>query len=131
MASASPVAHPYSWSDTALPFELGMRPHGYILTAFLVVLVSVALKLTKKDDIPFINPPTWSRPRPLARMDFLKTGMQVFDKARSSVADKPYRVLSEDGDLTVLPSRFAHIIRNENDLSFGEFIKAVRTRDPI
>ncbi|KAK7718583.1 hypothetical protein SLS64_002540 [Diaporthe eres] len=101
-----------------------MRPHGYILTAFLVVLVSVALKLTKKDDIPFINPPTWFHPRPLARMDFLKTGMQVFDKARSSVADKPYRVLSDDGDLTVLPSRFAHCIRNENDLDFGEFIKA-------
>ncbi|KAK7735828.1 hypothetical protein SLS63_003789 [Diaporthe eres] len=102
-----------------------MRPHGYILTAFLVVLVSVALKLTKKDDIPFINPPTWFHPRPLARMDFLKTGMQVFDKARSSVADKPYRVLSDDGDLTVLPSRFAHCIRNENDLDFGEFIKAI------
>lgn len=129
MASTSPVALPFSWSDTALPFSLGMRPYGYIFTAFLVVLVSVALKLTKKDDIPFINPPTWFHPRPLARMDFLKTGMQVFDKARSSVADKPYRVLSDDGDLTVLPSRFAHSIRNENDLNFGEFIKAARTRD--
>lgn len=61
-------------------------------------------------------------------MDFLKTGMSVFDKAkRSSVADKPFKVLSENGDLTVLPQRFAQSIRNENDLSFGAFIKAVRS----
>ncbi|EQB49230.1 hypothetical protein CGLO_11455 [Colletotrichum gloeosporioides Cg-14] len=57
-------------------------------------------------------------------MDFLKTGMSVLDKAKSSVADKPFRVLSENGDLTVLPPRFAHSIRNENDLNFGAFIKA-------
>ncbi|KAF0317432.1 cytochrome p450 monooxygenase [Colletotrichum asianum] len=126
MASSSPVAHPSSWADTALPLGLELRPHGYIITASLVVLVtSVAFKLAKRDNsIPFVDPPTWLRPRPLARMDFLKTGMSVLDKAKSAVADKPFRVLSENGDLTVLPPRFAHSIRNEDDLNFGAFIKA-------
>ncbi|KAJ0384391.1 hypothetical protein COL922a_008446 [Colletotrichum nupharicola] len=126
MASSSPVAHPYSWTDTALPLGLELRPHRYIITAFLVVLVtSVAFTLAKRDNsIPFVDPPTWLRPRPLARMDFLKTGMSVLDKAKSAVADKPCRVLSENGDLTVLPPRFAHSIRNEDDLNFGAFIKA-------
>ncbi|KAF4926177.1 Cytochrome P450 monooygenase 1 [Colletotrichum viniferum] len=126
MASSSPVAHPSSWADTALPLGLELQPHGYIITAFLVVLVtSVACKLAKRDNsIPFVDPPTWLRPRPLARMDFLKTGVSVLDKAKSAVADKPFRVLSENGDLTVLPPRFAHSIRNEDDLNFGAFIKA-------
>ncbi|KAI8247611.1 Cytochrome P450 monooygenase 2 [Colletotrichum sp. SAR 10_98] len=126
MASSSPVAHPSSWTDTALPLGLELRPHGYIITAFLVVLVtSVAFKLAKRDNsIPFVDPPTWLRPRPLARMDFLKTGMNVLDKAKSAVVDKPFKVLSENGDLTVLPPRFAHSIRNEDDLNFGAFIKA-------
>ncbi|KAI8267504.1 Cytochrome P450 monooygenase 2 [Colletotrichum sp. SAR11_239] len=126
MASSSPVAHPSSWTDTALPLGLELRPHGYIITAFLVVLVtSVAFKLAKRDNsITFVDPPTWLRPRPLARMDFLKTGMNVLDKAKSAVVDKPFKVLSENGDLTVLPPRFAHSIRNEDDLNFGAFIKA-------
>lgn len=127
MASSSPVTHPYSRTNTALPLGLELRPYSYIITAFLVVLV--AFRLAKRDNsIPFVDPPTWLRPRPLARMDFLKTGMSVFDKAkRSSVADKPFKVLSENGDLTVLPQRFAQSIRNENNLSFGAFIKAVRS----
>ncbi|KAI8171865.1 Cytochrome P450 monooygenase 2 [Colletotrichum sp. SAR 10_75] len=126
MASSSPIAHPSSWTDTTLPLGLELRPHGYIITAFLVVLVtSVAFKLAKRDSsIPFVDPPTWLRPRPLARMDFLKTGMSVLDKAKTAVADKPFKVLSENGDLTVLPPRFAHSIRNEDDLNFGAFIKA-------
>ncbi|KAF9880859.1 cytochrome p450 monooxygenase [Colletotrichum karsti] len=57
-------------------------------------------------------------------MDFLRTGMKVIDKARSRNSETPFRVLSENGDLTVLPPRFAHSIRNEDNLSFGEFIKA-------
>ncbi|KAH8745355.1 cytochrome P450 monooxygenase-like protein [Diaporthe sp. PMI_573] len=123
MASTSPVAQPNSWPDTALPLGLEMPPHGYILTAFLVFLVCVALKLSNKDDIPFVNPPRWFRPQPLARMDFFKTGMQVLSKARSTVADKPFKVLSEVGYVTVLPPRFAHSIRNEKDLSFADVVK--------
>lgn len=100
-----------------------MAPHGYVLTALLVVLACVALKLSNKDDIPLVNPPRWFRPEALARMDFFKTGMQVLSKARSTVADKPFKVLSEGGYVTVLPPRFAHTIRNEKDLSFADAIK--------
>jgi hypothetical protein len=102
-----------------------MAPHGYILTAFLVVLACVALKLSNKNDIPFVNPPGWFRPIPLARMDFFKTGMQVLSKAKSTVADKPFKLLSEAGYVTVLPPRFAHSIRNEKDLSFADVVKIV------
>jgi hypothetical protein len=129
MASTSPVAHRNSWPDTALPSGLETPPLGYILTAVLVVVACVALRLTKKDDIPFINPPKWFRLRSLARMDFLETGMQVFDKAKSTVPDKPFKVLYESGDVTVLPPRFAHSIRNEKDLSFAEAVKKVCVPD--
>lgn len=129
MASTSPLAEPNSWPDTDLPSGLEMAPHGYILTAFLVVLVYVALKLSKKNDIPFVNPPRWFRPRPLAQIDFFKTGMQVLSRARSTVAYKPFKVLSEVGPVTVLPPRFAHSIRNESDLSFADDFKAVGSPD--
>lgn len=125
MASTSPVAQPNSWPDTALPSGLEMAPHGYVLTAVLVVLAYVALKLGSKSEVPFVNPPRWFRPQPLARLDFFKTGMQVLSRAKSTVADKPFKVLSEVGPVTVLPTRFAHSIRNEKDLSFGDVIKAV------
>lgn len=129
MASTSPLAKPNSWPDTDLPSRLEIAPHGYILTALLVVLAYLALKLNNKNDVPFVNPPRWYRPRPLAQIDFFKTGMQVLSRARSTVADKPFKVLSEVGPVTVLPPRFAHSIRNESNLSFAEVVKAVGSPD--
>ncbi|KAK1624614.1 cytochrome P450 [Colletotrichum phormii] len=124
MASSSPIASAFSWPGKENNPNSTIQPYGYIATAVLVIIFSLLLKVSKHDDLPLFQPtPKWFRPTFLAQMDFFKTGKDLIAKGRATLPDKPYKVLSESGEILVLPPRFANVIRNEEGLDFGAVIR--------
>ncbi|KXH57510.1 ent-kaurene oxidase [Colletotrichum salicis] len=123
MASSSPVASAFSWLGNENNTNSTIQPYGYIATAVLVIIFSLLLKVSKHDDLPLFQPtPKWFRPTFLAQMEFFKTGKDLIAKGRATLPDKPYKVLSESGEILVLPPRFANVIYNEEGLDFGAVI---------
>ncbi|KAI3558777.1 ent-kaurene oxidase [Colletotrichum abscissum] len=123
MASSSPIASAFSWLGKENSPSPPIQPYGYIATAFLVVVFSIFLKVSKHDDVPLLQPPPkWFRPTFLAQIEFFKTGKELIARGRATLRDKPYKVLAESGEIIVLPTRFANVIRNEEGLSFGAVI---------
>ncbi|KAJ3940419.1 uncharacterized protein N0V96_009417 [Colletotrichum fioriniae] len=123
MASSSPVASAFSWLGKDNSPNSTIQPYGYIATAFLVVVFSILLTVSKHDDLPLLQPPPkWFRPTFLAQIEFFKIGKELIAKGRATLSGKPYKVLTESGEILVLPTRFANVIRNEEGLSFGAII---------
>jgi hypothetical protein len=52
------------------------------------------------------------------RQDFFRNALSYFDQGVNLFPGKPFKVLADHGDLTVLPASWAHDIRNEPNLSF-------------
>ncbi|UQC91170.1 ent-kaurene oxidase [Colletotrichum lupini] len=129
MASSSPIASAFSWLGKENSPSPTIQPYGYIATAFLVVVFSIFLKVFKHDDLPLLQPPPkWFRPTFLAQIEFFKTGKELIARGRATLRDKPYKVLAESGEIIVLPTRFANVIRNEEGLSFGAVIMRVSSQ---
>ncbi|KAF4780766.1 ent-kaurene oxidase [Colletotrichum scovillei] len=123
MASSSPIASAFSWLGKENSPSPTIQPYGYIATALLVVVFSILLKVSKHDDLPLLQPPPkWFRPTFLAQIEFFKIGKELISKGRATLPGKPYKILSDSGEVLVLPTRFANVIRNEEDLSFGAVV---------
>lgn len=126
MASSSPIASAFSWLGKENSPSPTIQPYGYIATALLVVVFSILLKVSKHDDLPLLQPPPkWFRPTFLAQIEFFKIGKELISKGRATLPGKPYKILSDSGEVLVLPTRFANVIRNEEDLSFGAVVMRV------
>ncbi|WQF87931.1 Putative cytochrome P450 [Colletotrichum destructivum] len=75
---------------------------------------------TKTNDLPMINAPRFWEPRLLVQLSFLF-------KARKLVAEglklqRAFRILTDIGVITVLPSEFADEIRSDSRLSYPQVI---------
>jgi hypothetical protein len=55
----------------------------------------------------------------------MKDGRKTIHDARKRYGRQPYRVLTDTGELLVLPPDYSITIRNENGLSFGTAIEKV------
>ncbi|KAK5997605.1 Cytochrome P450 monooxygenase hepE [Cladobotryum mycophilum] len=92
----------------------------YVATAFLGVLLAYIWLASSSDikKLPSINPVGLFGSETEAKRQFLLSSTHLFKKARELFPDQPYRMLTDLGDVVVLPHRLVDEIRNEAKLSF-------------
>ncbi|KAJ3533613.1 hypothetical protein NM208_g7907 [Fusarium decemcellulare] len=105
-------------ADTRLSQVLAhVQPVHIVVALLVIVLISVASSSRKKE-VTIVNPPAWFEPRLYKQLGFVKHGLEIMDNARQRFSGKPFRVLTETGEVTVLAPTFAHEIRNHPSLNF-------------
>ncbi|PVH91565.1 cytochrome P450 monooxygenase-like protein [Periconia macrospinosa] len=107
-------------------------------TGSILIIATIGLILLnrKSSNVPLANPPSTFGLRILKQFDFFQNGMQIYNSSRKKFAGKPFRLLTGLGDVIILPPRFAHTIRNNENLSFSkaafnDFHGTVPGFDPI
>jgi hypothetical protein len=93
-----------------------------ILLATAIVTLAFLFMKRDKSDIPHFNPPGWFSLVTFSQIEAAKNGMELFTKAKKRFHDAPFRMIKDNGDMLILPPRFANTIRNEVDLDFAKAI---------
>ncbi|KAF7590698.1 hypothetical protein BBP40_002534 [Aspergillus hancockii] len=101
--------------ETLNPFLIG-------LFTVVVACLWIGLSARPQSNIPLANPSTISHLKFSKQLELLRSGMQILSQCRDRYNGKPFRLLTELGDVVVLPPRFAHLRRNEASLDFGAAI---------
>ncbi|KAF4635600.1 hypothetical protein G7Y89_g2493 [Cudoniella acicularis] len=103
----------------------------YILTAFLFLLILYSLQ-GPKSNLPFLNPRRtfeFSNVRP--KKEFIVGANEMIGKWFNQNPDKPTRVTTDAGVMTLLPPKFADEIKNNGVLDFEGFAhKAYHSQFP-
>jgi cytochrome P450 monooxygenase-2 len=62
----------------------------------------------------------------MAQIEFIqKSGRDIFEQSKKKFAGTPFRLITEWGEVLILPTSFAQEIRNEESLSFGKTVEMV------
>ncbi|KAM3074076.1 hypothetical protein ACMFMG_008689 [Clarireedia jacksonii] len=112
---------PLKSSIVLFPNSLPPLALNPITTSILLAAVLAILFLSRKSsNLPHANPPSWFSPTIIMQLDAGKRGMDILDDGRKRFPDRAFRMINNNGEIIVLPSRFAHVIRNEEGLSFAD-----------
>lgn len=113
------------------PFEYpdGTRDVVFAVT-FAVSLIWIAthgLPWLKTSPFPLINDKkrgefTYAR----ARKEFMFGARQLIEKGLKLAPGQPFRIMGDVGEIFILPSKYAHEIRNHGGVSFGKAAARVR-----
>ena len=137
-----------SWADLSRYLDPGLYAlSAWIATSLLIVLVSYFRSWNCLTVYPlFKRKSSWGPSRASERQDFIANAREIvqlgFKKVelltsyvisketvtnalRQFGTSKPFRVMSDLGEMLILPPTFANDIRNEEGLSFTEFLKEV------
>lgn len=114
------LAYP-SWTQMPLIFPptLSIPVATFVTAVFLVSILVYSLQEDKFSKLPLVNPRKpfeFSDSR--AKHGFAAHSYEILARGFSTRGDKPFRVISDAGDTTVLSPRFANEIRNDSRLSF-------------
>ncbi|KAI8648050.1 Gibberellin cluster-C20-oxidase [Fusarium sp. Ph1] len=98
---------------------------GIYLAAFALALAPVALSLQRSRNdkgqaVPLANPSGSLFARNRTRRNFVKLSREILAKARSRFPDQPFRLITDWGEVLILPPEFADEIRNDPRLSFSK-----------
>lgn len=115
-------------SSSSLPDFLSEPSFTTIKQAFPVIttisLAIVALisfvVFTQRSKYPIANAPAWLELTTLRRMKYMKDGHTVLDNALKQYGEKPFKLLTNSGMVTVFPPEYANMIRNERQLVFAK-----------
>ncbi|KAK2752693.1 hypothetical protein FQN54_008071 [Arachnomyces sp. PD_36] len=123
-----PLIFPFSpnhgWATLS---QFGLDNHeraAYLTTAALLVLTGSFLWLLSSYSrpsvrkLPSINPVPWFGSSTEAKKAFLTSSTRLFSKARVLFPNQAYRMLTDLGDVLVIPRQLIDEIRNESKLSF-------------
>lgn len=111
-------------------------PDGYIsrlpVSTYPLVLALIVgtlvvhhffINTTKKAKFPLLNPAEGFELIDTARRrHFAANSVELLKKGQIQHAQQPYNILSDTGELTVLPPSMAHSIRNDPGLHFMSFL---------
>lgn len=103
-----------------------------VLAIGFIGFLSIWLFLSTKrhQTIPLINSPKWFEPTSIrAKLAFTLNARKWLTQGVET--GKPFRVVTDIGELTVLPSRFARELRADPRLDFPTVIKRVMHRPPF
>ncbi|GIZ49122.1 hypothetical protein CKM354_001216100 [Cercospora kikuchii] len=94
-----------------------------VVTIILAGLIVICLRFfEERSQYPLANPPRWYQIRFFKQLEFLTKGSEILSETRKRYGDKPYRLLTELGEVLVLPPGSAQLIRNEEQLDFSAAI---------
>ncbi|OWY55966.1 cytochrome P450 monooxygenase-like protein [Alternaria alternata] len=85
----------------------------------VVALISLAIITSNKSKIPLSNPPDRFHTAFSRQVEFITHGLEVVENARKRYGKQPYRLITNVGEMLVLPPSYAQTIRNEKSLHFG------------
>ncbi|KAK2010447.1 hypothetical protein LZ32DRAFT_378730 [Colletotrichum eremochloae] len=91
-------------------------PYLLLLLAFILPVTWI---LVKDTNIPLANKPKWFQTRIGKQFAFLSNGQDTFQHYKSAYPGRRFRLLTDKGELVVLPQSYAATIRNESSLDFG------------
>lgn len=99
----------------------------------IALAVVIALLVFSRDtsNIPHANPPSWSSPMALLQTDAIERGLDILYNAKKRFPESVFRMIHVNGEITVLPPRFANPIRNEKGLSFARSVSNVGQMTPM
>lgn len=100
-----------AWSKTLIA-TVGVT----ILSLFLISL------WPDKSGYPLVNPPRLFQPQVFKKLEFLQNGIHTLYEAKKKYAGRPFRMITELGEILVLSPSHIQMMRNEADLSFSEVI---------
>nr|CAP07651.1 P450 monooxygenase [Sphaceloma manihoticola] len=102
-------------------FDIGehLRVSVILLLTTVVLLLVFSLKARKKSLLPLVNGNRWTDPLGIeAKKKFMTSARSIIAEQLEKAPGKPFRVVSDVGELVVLPPEFAPEIRNHKDFSF-------------
>ncbi|KAJ4037574.1 hypothetical protein NW756_012268 [Fusarium oxysporum] len=103
----------------------GSQPLSFYVAIFIFTLVPWAIrfswpKLRKGSVVPLANPPESLFGTGKTRRSFVKLSREILAKARNLFPDEPFRLITDWGEVLILPPEFADEIRNDPRLSFSK-----------
>lgn len=107
----------------ASPYAL-TPSHYVVLLTVLITSISI-LSSGRKTKIPLLNGPAWWQPTLMKKLEYLKSGMGTLAEGRAKSKGKAFRLITELGDMLILPNRYCNEIRNNLDLNFRQAIMEV------
>ncbi|KAF2258815.1 cytochrome P450 monooxygenase-like protein [Lojkania enalia] len=117
MHSPVTIPPPSSWLSTTSVQLATVQIPLWISTSILCVLIFyISRSLSNRSALPLVNAPKWFQPEVVEQISFVKNGLKILSEGRSYFGDKPFRMITHMGEVTVLPPSFASIIRNEESL---------------
>ncbi|KAL2272521.1 hypothetical protein FJTKL_06514 [Diaporthe vaccinii] len=119
MVPSSPLPSSFA-SD---PWTRGIQP----LPAFLITIVLVAITVllsfrshSNLDDVPILNSGKGFSPMKIAsKRDFVFKSKEILARGRRLFAGKPYRLITDLGEIIFLPIELCEEVKNDARLSFG------------
>ncbi|KAH6956090.1 cytochrome P450 monooxygenase [Fusarium avenaceum] len=93
------------------------------ISLFFLIPAAVLVSWTGQADdhgVPLANPPGSRFKTNRARRNFVKLSKEILAKARTLFPDQPFRLMTDWGEVLILPPQFAAEIRNDPRLSFSK-----------
>lgn len=121
-----------SFANITSPWE---TPVPWVVTGLIVVICILGL-LQEEDfphtDYPLQNPRKfWDITAWKSKWDFIFGVRKILEKRIAEAPNEPYRILTDFGDMTILPPDYANEIRNSDDLSFDRVVEKVTTNHKL
>ncbi|KAI1322177.1 cytochrome P450 [Xylariaceae sp. FL0255] len=112
--------------DMRVPFSSSSLGLLALIAATTLLLVAFIQRATAKrralDNFPLVNTPAWYDVFGLrAKLSFVLSARDLL--AQGVRSGKPFRLLTDLGEMIVLPSKYANEIRSDPRLSFAEVIE--------
>ncbi|PNP74701.1 hypothetical protein FNYG_12037 [Fusarium nygamai] len=98
---------------------------SFSIAIFVFTLLPWAIRfswlgLREDSAIPLANPPKSLFGTGKTRRNFVKLSREILAKARGLFPDEPFRLITDWGEVLILPPEFADEIRNDPRLSFSK-----------
>lgn len=102
--------------------ELSVKPLPYILMAVALIAVSYSLRLSRSG-IPHLNPKApFELTDTRSKTEFVLGARRMLERWFTTNPSKPVRVIADYGEVIVLPPDMANEIRNDERLSFSQWV---------
>ncbi|KAK1532801.1 cytochrome P450 [Colletotrichum costaricense] len=123
--SSSATALLFFSTDALCNQALGYFRASYVysfssIVAGLILLLTFHGAFRRKDTIPMVNAPRFWEPRLLVQLSFLFNARNLVSKGLK--LNRAFRILTDIGVITVVPSEFANEIRTDSRLSYPQVI---------
>nr|WEP24415.1 cytochrome P450 [Curvularia sp.] len=93
-----------------------------VLLFGMIATFALVVSKSNSKSFPHANQPGSLRPIFTKQSEAVQHGIEIFKKAKKQFGDNPFRMITNNGEALILPSRFVNVIRNEENLSFADAI---------
>jgi cytochrome P450 monooxygenase-1 len=91
------------------------------LSAFILVFTIYFIKGFKSSEFPLVNSKkAFELTRGRSKKEFIGGALEMILKRLKQAPGKPFRMIADFGDITILPPEYAYEIRNHDQLSFTQ-----------